>query len=80
MGNLKELILHDCELENIGCLAGAQHLKKLILVRCFLNGQDLSALSQAPALKVSVSFAKYFSRFSTINPPSIFLHFTQFIT
>ena len=23
MGNLKELILHDCELENIGCLAGA---------------------------------------------------------
>lgn len=51
MGNLKELILHDCELENIGCLAGAQHLKKLILVRCFLKGQDLSALSQAPALK-----------------------------
>ncbi|MDE7324912.1 MAG: hypothetical protein K2N63_01300 [Lachnospiraceae bacterium] len=51
MENLKELILHDCNLENIGYLAKARQLKKLILVRCRLKGEDLAVLAQAPALK-----------------------------
>lgn len=51
MDNLKELIFHDCKLEHIKGIARAPQLKKLIFARCTFEGQDLSALSQAPALK-----------------------------
>lgn len=51
MDNLKELILHDCKLERIEGIARAPQLKKLIFARCSLEGEDLSRLSQAPALK-----------------------------
>lgn len=51
MDNLKELILHDCRLEHLEGIAEAQQLKKLIFARCTFDGEDLSALSQAPALK-----------------------------
>ncbi len=51
MDNLKELILHDCKLEHIGGIARAQQLKTLFFVNCTFDGEDLSRLSQAPALK-----------------------------
>lgn len=51
MNNLKELVLHDCKLEHIEGIARAQQLKRLIFARCTFDGEDLSRLSQAPALK-----------------------------
>lgn len=51
MDNLKELILHDCKLEHIEGIARAQQLKTLFFVNCTFDGEDLSRLSQAPALK-----------------------------
>ena len=51
MANMKELILHDCQLTNLGALARMPQLKKLIFARCTFDGQDLSVLSGAPALK-----------------------------
>ncbi len=51
MENLKELILHDCELVNFGSIAKAGQLKKLIMARCTFSGEGLMALAAAPALK-----------------------------
>lgn len=51
MDNLKELIFHDCRLEHLEGIAKAQQLKRLIFAGCTFDGEDLSALSQAPALK-----------------------------
>lgn len=51
MENLKEIIFHDCEIENLGCIAQAPQLQKLIFARCTFYGEDLSALSAAPKLK-----------------------------
>lgn len=51
MENLRELILHDCHLKNVSAIAKVPQLKKLIFARCTLDGEDLSALSNAPALK-----------------------------
>lgn len=49
--NLKELILHDCFLENAAYIAKAPQLKKLFLVNCTLEGEGLAALAEAPQLK-----------------------------
>ena len=49
--NVKELILHDCLLENAEYIARAPQLKKLFLVNCTLEGGSLAALAEAPQLK-----------------------------
>lgn len=51
MTNMKELILHDCHLTNLSALARMQQLKRLIFAGCTFAGENLSALSGAPALK-----------------------------
>ncbi len=51
MGNLKELVLHGCNLVNASGLAHAPKLKKLIFAECSFTGDQLSVLSKAPALK-----------------------------
>lgn len=51
MENLKELIFHDCEIENLHGISQAKQLQKLIFVRCTFIGEDLSVLSTVPCLK-----------------------------
>lgn len=51
MENLKELIFHQCHLKNAGAIAKAPQLKNLIFVECSFDGEQLSALAQAPNLK-----------------------------
>lgn len=51
MENMKELILHDCRLTNLGALAKMPQLKKLIFARCVIEGEGLSVLAEAPNLK-----------------------------
>lgn len=51
MENLKELIFHNCHLKNAGAIAKAPQLKNLIFVECSFDGEQLSALAQAPSLK-----------------------------
>lgn len=51
MENMKELILHDCHLKNLSAIARMPQLKKLIFVSCTFDGEQLSALAGAPALK-----------------------------
>lgn len=51
MENLKELIFHQCHLRNAGAIAKAPQLKNLIFVECSFDGEQLSALAQAPNLK-----------------------------
>lgn len=51
MENLKELIFHNCHLKNAGAIAKAPQLKNLIFVECSFDGEQLSALAQAPNLK-----------------------------
>lgn len=51
MENLKELIFHDCEIDNIRFIAQAPQLQKLIFAGCTFKGEDLSAICGAPKLK-----------------------------
>lgn len=51
MENLKELIFHDCEIEDLHVLAQVPQLQKLIFARCTFKGEDLSVLASAPKLK-----------------------------
>lgn len=51
MENLKELILHNCILENAGYMAKAPQLKKMFLVNCTLEEESLAVLAEAPQLK-----------------------------
>lgn len=51
MENLKELIFHDCTLENISYIAKAPQLKRLIFANCAFEKENLSALSEAPQIK-----------------------------
>lgn len=51
MENLKELIFHDCEIEDLHVLAQAPQLQKLIFARCTFKDEDLSVLASAPKLK-----------------------------
>lgn len=51
MENVKELIFHDCKIENLHCIAQAPQLQKLIFARCTFCKEDLSVLSAAPKLK-----------------------------
>ena len=51
MDNLKELIFHDCTLENISYIAKAPQLKKLIFANCTFGEENLSVLAEAPQLK-----------------------------
>lgn len=51
MENLKELIFHDCEIEDLHVLTQAPQLQKLIFARCTFKDEDLSVLASAPKLK-----------------------------
>lgn len=49
--NLKELILHNCLLENAEYMTKAPQLKRLFLVNCTWEGESLAVLAEAQQLK-----------------------------
>jgi internalin A len=45
MSNLRELIIHDCTISDFSFISNASELRKLYLVNCIFNNEELSNLS-----------------------------------
>lgn len=52
MTNLKELILHDCIITDFSFVSKAKNLRKIYLVNCKFNKEELSSLSNLSKLSV----------------------------
>lgn len=52
MSNLRELIIHDCIISDFSSISKAYELRKLYLVNCIFNKEELSSISSMPNLAV----------------------------
>lgn len=50
MSNLREIIIHDCTISDFSFISEATELRKLFLINCIFNNDELSSLSTMPNL------------------------------
>lgn len=50
MSNLREIIIHDCTISDFSSISKATELRKLFLVNCIFNYEELSSLSGMSSL------------------------------